>query len=190
MKIGDIVLEAEQIVELTNSADVLKHPVEQGFKIDDHILIRPRRIRIDATLIGKEKRYADYQKLKEKMDAREPFDFVSPMGAIPNCVITHISPKREDSENTLSCTIELQEIRIATIAITTITPVTDPVTGIIINPVTKGSEATTSPKSELPLMQEAVQEEPEEDESWLDTIWNGITSTATAISTTLFGWLS
>jgi len=185
--IGGLILNAEKVVEVEHSADVMKHPVEEGFKVSDHLLIRPQKVRIDAILFGSD-RYNDYNNLKDKMNAGKPFDFLSSMGSVSNCVLTRISPRQEDSENCLSCTLELQEIKRATTSITTITPIKDPITDITINASVSGSEATQTPGMEPRLTARTV-DDPAEGESWVDSIQDGITSTAGAISDKLFGWL-
>jgi len=167
VRLGSLELEAVRVVDLTRGVTLPKYRVEDGFELSDHAVEERAKVRVEAVLMGTRERSEKYAQLEQLMLSKEPFDFVSDVRTIPNAVITRLNVTQDDSLNTLRCVVEIEQVRIATVSITTIR-IEDPATG---QQVPAGGEPPgTPPTPPQEEESEYAPEEPEEDESWLDKI--------------------
>lgn len=102
------------------SAEVTNHPIEVGFEITDHVILRPERIRAefyisdqhDSSFLGSRVSTA-YDILKLQRASKLVFSYVSALEIFPFCIATNISaPRTSTSGDSITFDIEIQPVRV------------------------------------------------------------------------------
>jgi len=115
---------------ISRSAEVTKHPVEQGADITDHVRVLPRTITIQGWVSNNPIQFAAsqrtgpaprsivadaYQALEQIMDAKTPVRVVTDLRNFDDMILANIDASRDkDTGQILDATITLEQIIIAT----------------------------------------------------------------------------
>lgn len=104
-------------------SEVTNHPIEFGYEISDHVILKP--VGIDATLYisdtnirngassGISKVATAYEILKLQRDLKMPFSYVSNLQIFPFCIATSISvPRTEQDGDSISFQLTIQKIEV------------------------------------------------------------------------------
>lgn len=152
---------AVEVVDLTQSAVVPEHKVEDGYPISDHIAFKPAEFRLTITLLEDE-----IETLKQLYESKQPIEFVCKAGVFENIVVKEIHITQGGSINTFRVTLHLKQIIKAKAKTTTI-----PLQQLQVTPDEKdgkGGKTVTDPQ------QQQVSQAPQkqENKSWLDSIFD------------------
>lgn len=110
IKIGGHKFTAIKSTSLSKEATVCKYRVEDGFSIADHIFLNPVSFEYEIELIDEK---SEYELLDDLFKKKTPFSLVTYRGTFSNMVISKLSDATTSSTNTTSCTVSIEEIRIA-----------------------------------------------------------------------------
>jgi len=162
--LGDIELEAAQIINLTEKATIPEHRVEKQFSIVDHIILNPAEFSIDAICIRDSQ---EHEKLIQLYESKQPVTFHSDfLGTYDNMIIESLDFSQGGSVNTLRTSIKIKQILIAESKTITIE--------LPITPTIQETPANTTARDPE---EKSTNSEPQKEEgkSWLDTIagWLG-----------------
>jgi len=120
--LGGYPFEAVSIAEHTFQNVVIKHPMEEGFEIADHISTVNRKFRVTLTLFTGRSRKGEYawrdqqlSYLKYLYENKYAVPFESTVvGYIDNVVISNMTVSTSNkSANTYDVTLELEQLRVA-----------------------------------------------------------------------------
>lgn len=116
--IGGIVMDVTVEEHHTDEVEITEHPVEQGASITDHAYLKPATVTIRAgasdsggTSTGDRRCVEIYEKLRELMGKREPFDLVTGKRTYKNMLIKSLDQvTNAQTEHVLLVTAELREV--------------------------------------------------------------------------------
>ncbi|RLI74688.1 hypothetical protein DRO97_05385 [Archaeoglobales archaeon] len=159
--LGDLELEAVQIINLTEKATIPEKKVEAQFSIIDHIILNPAEFSIDAICIRDSQ---EHIKLKQLYESKQPITFHSDLlGTYDNMIIESLDFSQGGSVNTIKASIHIKQIRIA-----------ESTTVIISLPVTPAIQEVLQNTTAIDPVEQSQPSEPEkqEEKSWLDSIFD------------------
>ncbi|RLI77970.1 hypothetical protein DRP05_08605 [Archaeoglobales archaeon] len=159
--LGDIELEAAQIINLTEKATVPEKKVEAQFSIVDHVILNPAEFSIDAVCIRDSQKHI---KLKQLYESKKPVTFHSDLlGTYDNMIIESLDFSQGGSVNTIKASVHIKQIKIAESKTVTIS--------LPVTPMIREVPQNTTAK---PPKDKHTQYEPEkqENKSWLDSIFD------------------
>ena len=133
--------------------EITQHPVQQGATISDHSFVKPSTLTLsvmwDASTAPLNETYA---KLIELQRAREPIDVVTGKRIYKNMLIRAISQTTDaTTENALKINLELQEIIITALKVTSV-QANPAKTGNIQNTGTKSVQAASAQRKRSALL--------------------------------------
>jgi len=152
---------AIEIIDLTESAVVPEHKVEDGYPIADHIFFQPAEFRLTLTLLEDE-----MEILKQLFESKQPIELVCKAGVFEDVVIKELSITQGGSINTFRAVVRVKQIIKAKAKTATI-----PLQQLQVTPDesdAKGGETATDP----PQQQVPSAPEKQENKSWLDSIFD------------------
>jgi len=159
--LGGNKFKAIEIIDLTESAVVPEHKVEEGYPIADHIFFQPVEFRLTLTLLEDE-----IEILKQLFESKQPIELVCKAGVFEDVVIKELSITQGGSINTFKAVVRVKQIIKAKAKTATI-----PLQQLQVTPDesdAKGGRTATDPQ------QKQVPSAPEkqENKSWLDSIFD------------------
>jgi hypothetical protein len=101
--------------EITETAILMEHPLEDGATIADHIVFDPMEIRIPLMIVGETEYRSTYALIRQTFKTGALLTVVTRTGSYPNMVIEEM-PHREDPAgfNAVSMRIRLREANFVT----------------------------------------------------------------------------
>lgn len=104
--------------------EISQHPVQQGATISDHAFMRPSTVSMRVVFGDGDAPLAEtYAKLRDLQKSREPFDVVTGKRAYRNMLIKSLGQTNDAAtERLLSVSLDLQEVIIVQIGVTTVPP--------------------------------------------------------------------
>ena len=154
---------AVEIVDLTESAVVPEHHVEEGYPVADHIFFQPAEFQLTLTLLENE-----IEALKQLYEAKEPTELVCKAGVFEDVVIKKLTITQGGSRNAFRAVVRVKQILKAKAKTAKI-----PLQQLQVTPnenddkETLGGDTATDPSTkDVPQ----APEEPQEGQSWLDSI--------------------
>lgn len=155
---------AVEVVDLTESATIPEHKVEDGYPVADHIFFQPAEFQLNLTLLEDE-----VGTLKQLYDSKQPTTLVCKAGVFEDVVIKELNITQGGSKNTFRAVVRVKQILKAKAKTTTI-PLQDLQLTASEDEVPGGATAITPLSQNVPNAPEK-----EENKSWLDSIldWFG-----------------
>jgi hypothetical protein len=164
IQLGGQKFTAVEVVDLTESATIPEHKVEDGYPVADHIFFQPAEFQLNLTLLESE-----ISALKQLYESKQPTTLVCKAGVFEDVVIKELNITQGGSKNTFRAVVRVKQI-LKAVAKTTTIPLQDLQLTPNESDVPGGATATTPPTQEVP---DAPAKE--ENKSWLDSIlsWFG-----------------
>ena len=103
--LGGNKFKAIEIIDLTESAVVPEHKVEEGYLIADHIFFQPVEFRLTLTLLEDE-----IEILKQLFESKQPIELVCKAGVFEDVVIKELSITQGGSINTFKAVVRVKQI--------------------------------------------------------------------------------
>ena len=121
-KYGFLTADLLKSEKITMAADVTKHPVEFGFEITDHVILKPYQIQstfyisdshIKASSSNISRVAIAYEILKFQRLSKLPFSYVSNLQIFPFCIATNIGiPRSAGDGDSISFELTIQPIQV------------------------------------------------------------------------------
>ncbi|ADB58532.1 phage baseplate protein [Archaeoglobus profundus] len=154
---------AVEIVDLTQSAVVPEHKVEDGYPVADHIFFQPAEFQLTLTLLENE-----IEALKQLYEAKEPTELVCKAGVFEDVVIRELTITQGGSKNTFRAVVRVKQILKAKAKTAEI-----PLQQLQVTPnenddkETKGGNTAITPQTkQVPQ----APKQPQGSQSWLDSV--------------------
>lgn len=155
---------AVEVVDLTESAAIPEHRVEDGYPVADHIFFQPAELQLNLTLLENE-----VDTLKQLFESKEPTTLVCKAGVFEDVVVRELNITQGGSKNAFRAVVRVKQVLKAKAKTATI-----PLQSLQVTPDesdAKGGATATS------LQIQEVPDAPtkQENKSWLDSIvdWFG-----------------
>lgn len=165
IQLGGQKFTAVEVVDLTESATIPEHKVEDGYPVADHVFFQPVEFQLNLTLLESE-----ISALKQLYESKQLTTLVCKAGVFEDVVIKELSITQGGSKNTFRAVVRVKQVLKAKAKTTTI-----PLQDLQLTPdeseASGGETATSPPTQEVP----DAPEQPQENKSWLDSIleWFG-----------------
>ncbi len=162
IQLGGQEFTAVEIVDMTESAVVPEHRVEDGYPVADHIFFQPAEFQLTLTLLENE-----IEALKQLYEAKEPTELVCKAGVFEDVVIKELTITQGGSKNTLRAVVRVKQILKAKAKTAKI-----PLQQLQVTPnenddkMKGGDTATDPPQKEVPQ----APEEPQNGQTWMDSV--------------------
>ena len=154
---------AVEIADLTESAVVPEHRVEDGYPVADHIFFQPAEFQLTLTLLENE-----IEALKQLYEAKEPTTLICKAGVFEDVVIRELTITQGGSKNAFRAVVRVKQILKAKAKTAKI-----PLQQLQVTPnenddkeTPGGDTATDPPQQEVPQ----APEEPQNGQTWMDSV--------------------
>jgi len=143
IQLGGQEFTAVEIVDLTESATIPEHHVEEGYPVADHIFFQPAEFQLTLTLLENE-----IETLKSLFESKEPTELVCKAGVFEDVVLKELTITQGGSKNAFRAVVRVKQILKAKAKTTTV-----PIPALKVTPnenddkETKGGNTITSPQS-------------------------------------------
>lgn len=108
----------------TDELEITQHPVQQGASITDHAYVKPSTVNLKLMWSDANAPLSEtYRNLLDLQSSRVPMDVVTGKRAYTNMLIKSLGQTTDvNTENVLSISLQLQEIIITAVEVTTVPP--------------------------------------------------------------------
>lgn len=108
----------------TDELEITQHPVQQGASITDHAFVKPSTLNLKLMWNADDAPLSEtYQNLLDLQASREPFMVVTGKRSYTNMLIKSLGQTTDvQTENVLSISLQLQEIILTAVEVTTVPP--------------------------------------------------------------------